>query len=77
MQELTKSQQDVSHNTKAPIPTHPQGWEPGVSFTHGNKKGTITSRPTTNASPKFEDLLRDWGFDPKHYTILQKSGPGI
>ena len=73
LEELTESQQDVAHNEKSPIPTHPQGWEPGVTFSHDKKKGTITSRPTTNSNPEFADLLQEWGFDPKHYTILDNT----
>ena len=60
LEELTESQQDVAHNEKSPIPTHPQGWEPGVTFSHDKKKGTITSRPTTNSNPEFADLLHEW-----------------
>jgi hypothetical protein len=73
LDKLMESQQDVSHNQKSPIPAHPQGWEPGVSFNHSKKKGTITSRPTTNSSPEFSDLLEEWGFNPDNYMILDNT----
>ncbi len=73
LDKLMESQQDVSHNQKSPIPAHPQGWEPGVSFNHSQKKGTITSRPTTNSSPEFSDLLEEWGFNPDNYMILDNT----
>ena len=73
LSKLMESQQDLEHNVKAPIPTHPQGWEPGVKFNHDKKQGTITSRPTTNSNPEFSDLLKDWGYLITHF----KSGRGI
>ena len=73
MEKLTKNQQDIEHNKKGPIPEHPQGWEPGVAMKKGMKTGTITSRPTTNPNPEFSELLKDWGFSPDDYQILDNT----
>ena len=67
---LTKVQQDVAHNETKEDATHNSGWEPGVEFSYKTKTGTITSRATTNPTPEFDDLLKEWGFDPNKYTIL-------
>ena len=73
MEKLTKNQQDIEHNKKGPIPEHPQGWEPGVAMKKGMKTGTITSRPTINPNPEFSELLKDWGFSPDDYQILDNT----
>ena len=67
---LTEVQQDVAHNETKEDATHPNGWEPGVQFSYKTKTGTITTRPTNNPTPEFDNLLQEWGFDPKKYAIV-------
>jgi hypothetical protein len=47
---------------------HPKGWEPGVSF--DGTKGTITAR-STEPKPNWSDLLKEWGFDPNLYQVVE------
>ncbi len=67
---LTETQQDVAHNKVKEGVTHPNGWEPGVKFDYKTKTGTITSRAMTSSTPEFDELLQEWGFDPKKYAIV-------
>ena len=48
---------------------HPKGWEPGITWE--GDQGTITTRPSTNPEPQWEDELRSWGFDPDLYEVIE------
>lgn len=50
-------------------PGHPQGWEPGIAW--DGRQGTITSRPLAEPDPKWEELLKVWGFDPDVVEIVE------
>jgi predicted phosphodiesterase len=49
-------------------PTPPKGFEPGVRF--AGRSGTITTRPQENPNPNWDDMLKEWGFDPDLYRVV-------
>lgn len=49
-------------------PKPPKGFEPGVKFS--GRTGTITTRPQENPNPNWDDMLKEWGFDPKLYRVV-------
>ncbi len=61
---------------KKPIPEewgnnfYKSGWQPGVDINESTGLGEITHVDTDpNYRNKFDDILRNWGFDPKLYVI--------
>ena len=70
---FTATQQDVTHNKANETGSHPQGWEPGVVFDYKTRTGMMTTRPVTSELSEFDDLLREWGFDPNKYMILDNT----
>ena len=70
---FTATQQDVTHNKVTEPGSHPQGWEPGVVFDYKTQTGMMTTRPVTSELSEFDDLLREWGFDPNKYMILNNT----
>lgn len=49
-------------------PTPPKGFEPGVKFS--GRTGTITTKPQQNPNPNWDEMLTEWGFDPKLYRVV-------
>jgi predicted phosphodiesterase len=47
----------------------PPAWKPGVTW-DGNE-GEITSRPTDEPTPHWNDILQSWGYDPKVYELIE------
>ena len=46
------------------------GWKPGVDVNDQTGQGEITHVGTDpNYTNKFDQILRDWGYDPEHYEI--------
>ena len=49
------------------------GWQPSAEFDEQSGLGEITHIGTDpNYKNKFDSILREWGFDPKHYEIEGK-----
>lgn len=48
---------------------YPGGWEPGVEME--GESGTLVTRPSTDPTPRFEDELKSWGFDPELYEVVE------
>jgi hypothetical protein len=49
---------------------YPSGWQPRYEFDEPLGKGEITHVGTDpNYKSKFDEILKQWGFDPKHYEI--------
>lgn len=46
---------------------HPDGWEPGVEWDGSEGKLTVQ----TQGSPVWDDLLRQWGFDPANFEVVE------
>lgn len=46
---------------------HPEGWEPGYEGTA--QEGKLTVR--TGGNPQWEAHLREWGFDPAQYEVVE------
>lgn len=46
----------------------PKGFEPGVKF--AGRTGTICTRPQESPNPNWDDMLKEWGFDPKLYRVV-------
>lgn len=59
----------AAQSVRADRPTHPQGWEPGISW--AGTHGTITSRPIAEPTPDWDSLIRTWGFDPAVVEIVE------
>ncbi len=62
LEELTRP----SHSQEA---GPPPGWRPGVQLTAG--VGDITTRPGPGRDPRWDDQLRDWGYDPAEYEVCE------
>ena len=46
------------------------GWQPSAEFDESTGLGEITHIGTDpNYKSKFDDILKEWGFDPEHYEI--------
>ena len=46
------------------------GWQPSIEFDEKTGKGEITYVGTDpDYKNKYDSILKDWGFDPKYYTI--------
>ena len=55
------------------------GWQPSAEFDEQSGLGEITHIGTDpDYKNKFDSILREWGFDPKHYEIEGKvrAAPG-
>ncbi len=50
------------------LPSPPRGFEPGVKFS--GRTGTICTRPQDNTNPNWDEMLREWGFDPTLYKVV-------
>ena len=49
------------------------GWQPSAEFDEQSGLGEITHIGTDpDYKNKFDSILREWGFDPKHYEIEGK-----
>lgn len=48
---------------------HPNGWEPGVRW--DGTKGQIATGPMVGPNPQWEELLRQWDFDPEKYEVVE------
>ena len=49
---------------------YPSGWQPRYEFDEPLGRGEITHVGTDpNYKSKFDEILKQWGFDPKHYEI--------
>lgn len=48
--------------------THPDGWEPGVTFDSARGQGTVTGVSETS-EPDWSTLLIAWGFDPERFFV--------
>lgn len=47
----------------------PPAWKPGVIW--DNELGEITSRPTDEPKPHWDDILASWGYDPEKFEIIE------
>lgn len=63
---------DATHTSK-PRSEHPKGWEPGIQFSYEKGEGTVTSPPIDTGSPKWDNILKKWNFDPEKFVIDGKS----
>lgn len=50
-------------------PSHPKGWEPGVTV-EGNR-GTVTALTEGQRDPSWDGVLRHFGFNPDEFEILE------
>jgi len=58
-----------AENNKPAIVETPTGWTAGVIL-EGNE-GTLTTKPKDNKVVSWEDELREWGFDPDIYEVVE------
>jgi hypothetical protein len=57
-----------------PKPTHPKGWEPGVTWSPGKGGTMVVPCPSGEADPAFWALvMADWGLDPALTEIVPDS----
>lgn len=54
---------------RGPRRNHPEGWEPGVCWDEATRTGALTVT-SNKPGPDWSSLLREWGFDPDHYEIV-------
>lgn len=54
-------------NARRPRGKHPEGWEPGVEWDGSEGKLTVQ----TQGSPIWDDLLREWGFPPDTFEVVE------
>lgn len=64
-----KSLPTKTENIKPQLIETPSGWTSGVIL-DGNE-GTLTTKPRDNKTVSWEDELREWGFDPDVYEIVE------
>lgn len=62
-----------SENVVVPTPekkaVQPTAWKPGVVWDGAD--GEVTSRPSSERVPHWDDILRTWGYDPDEYEIVE------
>ena len=57
-----------AESVRAPKPSYPDGWQPGVAW--DGRYGTITGE-SANGSPDWSALLRYWNFDPEEFEVIE------
>lgn len=62
----------LKDRAQPPRPSHPKGWEPGISWDGG--EGELSTGPIeAGDEPLWDNLIEDWGFDPKAVSVVDGS----
>jgi hypothetical protein len=69
LDELKAIQSEIS-DTRRPKRQHPEGWEPGVTW-NGNEGTITTSGIALDQAADWSAVLKVWGLDPDHFTVVE------
>ena len=72
--DISEFENVVTNVKPKPGKKHPQGWEPGIKWS-GSKGGEITTGPLEGepTSGIWDNLIADWGLDPKTTKVIDGS----
>jgi predicted phosphodiesterase len=64
-----KTKKEVAHNKDLGNNYYPSGWKPQRTWDNGSRSGEVTHIQEGTNDFRFQELLRDWNFDPDIYYI--------